>query len=197
MKKRIAFATAFLIAFLSLPVWGQFNSESYYFSSATRGKIGFWSQSDEFTSNQNSIFVGLFPEAGYFIKNRLAVGGAIDLEYERFLGDFGFAEYDIIMGPNVRYYLPRDTEMQIFLMGFAGYGGVPSHQKVMVMVGPGANFFLTEKIAFELKLPYSFTFEWNPEGGGSHNIHEVRFMAGLSLFFSDLTFISRKGNLVE
>lgn len=195
MNKRIAISIFLTIG--SLSCFAQFNTESFYFTGATRGKIGFWSQSDEFTSNQNSIFIGLFPEAGYFIRNRLAVGGAIDLEYERFLGDFAFAEYDIIMGPAVRYYLPRDTDMQIFLLGFAGYGGVPSHQKVMVMVGPGANFFLTERVAFELKLPYSFAIEWNPAGGGSHNIHEVRFMVGLSLFFSDLTFITRKGDLVE
>ncbi len=193
-KVLIAAAVALL---LTLPALGQFNSGSYYFSGGTHGKIGFQSTSTELGSNQNTFSFGLAPEGGYFIRNRLAVGAAIMIDYERFLGDISYSEYNIIVGPNVRYYLPRDTDMQVFLYGFAGYGGVSSHQKFQILLGPGINLFLTEKIAFETKLLYSFIREWNPEGGGHHNIHNVTLMAGISLFFSDLTFISRKGNLVE
>lgn len=194
--KRILIGASIALA-LTVSALGQFNSGSSYFSGATHGKIGFESQSNEFGSNYNTLCFGLTPEAGYFIKNRLAVGGAIIMDIEKGLGEFGSSIYEVVFGPNVRYYLPRDTDMQVFLYGFAGYGFVTDHQLIKIMLGPGINFFLTEKIAFEAKALYEFSREWNPEMGGNHNLHNVTFLAGISLFFSDLTFITRKSNLVE
>jgi len=195
MRKLLSTVAVALI--LTLPAIGQFNSGSYYFSAATHGKLGFESQSVEFGDNYNSLCIGLTPEAGYFIRNRLAVGGAIYIDADLGLGEFGSSLYELVFGPNVRYYLPRDTDMQVFLYGFAGYGFVTDHQLLKVILGPGVNFFLTEKIAFEAKLLYALSREWNPEFGGNHNLHNVSFSVGLSLFFSDLTFISGKGDLVE
>lgn len=194
--KRIVITAGIAFA-LTASGFGQFNSGSSYFSGATHGKIGFESQSNEFGSNYNTLSFGLTPEAGYFIKNRLAVGGAILMDFNLGLGEFGSNTYELVFGPNVRYYLPRDTDMQVFLYGFAGYGFVTDHQLLKFMGGPGINFFLTEKIAFEAKALYAFSREWNPEMGGNHNLHDVIFQMGISLFFSDLTFISRKGDLVE
>ena len=194
--KRILMGVSIALA-LTVSVVGQFNSGSSYFSGATHGKIGFESQSNEFGSNYNTLCFGLTPEAGYFIKNRLAIGAAIVMDIEKGLGEFGSSIYEVVFGPNVRYYLPRDTDMQVFLYGFAGYGFVTDHQLLKIMAGPGINFFLTEKVAFEAKALYEFSREWNPEMGGNHNLHNVTFLAGISLFFSDLTFITRKSNLVE
>ena len=194
--KRILMGVSIALA-LTVTALGQFNSGSSYFSGATHGKIGFESQSVEFGSNINTLCFGLTPEAGYFIKNRLAVGGAIIMDIEKGLGEFGSSIYEVVFGPTVRYYLPRDTDMQVFLYGFAGYGFVTDHQLIKIMLGPGINFFLTEKVAFEAKALYEFAREWNPEMGGNHNLHNVTFVAGISLFFSDLTFITRKSNLVE
>ena len=194
--KRIIMGASIALA-LSVSALGQFNSGSSYFSGATHGKIGFESQSSEFGSNYNTLCFGLTPEAGYFIKNRLAVGGAIFMDIEKGLGDAGSSIYEVVFGPNVRYYLPRDTDMQVFLYGFGGYGFVTDHQLFKIMLGPGINFFLTEKIAFEAKALYAFSREWNPEFGGNHNLHDVTFLAGISLFFSDLTFITRDVDLVE
>lgn len=195
MRKNLLTVAVSLL--LTLPAVCQFNSGSYYFSAATHGKIAFESQSAEFGNNYNSLCFGLTPEAGYFLRNRLAIGGAIYVDAEIGLGEFGSSLYEVVFGPNVRYYLPRDTDMQVFLYGFAGYGFVTDHQLLKVILGPGINFFLTEKIAFEAKALYALSREWNPEFGGNHNIHNVSFSAGISLFFSDLTFISRKGELVE
>lgn len=194
--KRVLIGAVVALA-LTVSALGQFNSGSFYFSGATHGKIGFESQSNEFGSNYNSLCFGLTPEAGYFIKNRLAVGGAILVDLDLGLGEFGSNIYEVVFGPNVRYYLPRDTDMQVFLYGFAGYGFVTDHQLLKFMAGPGINYFLSEKIAFEAKMLYAFSREWNPEMGGNHNLHDVIFQVGISLFFSDLTFISRKGDLVE
>ncbi len=194
--KRILMGVALTLT-ITISVEGQFNSGSSYFSAATRGKIGFTHQPNDLEYQQNSIQFGLSPEAGYFIKNRLALGGAILIDLNRTLGDLGFSEYSVLFGPSVRYYLPRDTEMQMFLYGFGGYGFVPSHQLLKIMLGPGINFFLTEKIAFEARVLYSLAREWNVAGGGHHHIHDVTFLAGISLFFSDLTFITKKGDLVE
>jgi hypothetical protein len=195
MRKTLLTVAAALL--LTLPVMGQFNSGSYYFSAATYGKIGFESQSVEFGDNYNSLCFGLTPEAGYFIRNRMAVGGAIIVDADLGLGEFGSSLYEVVFGPNFRYYLPRDTEMQVFLYGFAGYGFVTDHQLLRFILGPGINFFLTEKIAFEAKALYTFSREWNPEMGGNHNLHDVSFAVGLSLFFSDLTFITNRGDLVD
>jgi hypothetical protein len=197
MRKILWTATAVLL--MASPLAGQFNSGSYYFSGATQGKLQFESQSSEFGSNYNYLCFGLNPEAGYFIKNRLAVGGAIFWDMEFPLGGegSGLSTYEVIFGPTVRYYLPRDTPMQIFLYGFGGYGFVDDHQRFTIMLGPGINFFMTERIAFEAKALYAYSREWNPEFGGNHNLHDVTFLAGISLFFSDLTFITRKGELVE
>ncbi|MCK4746289.1 MAG: outer membrane beta-barrel protein [Bacteroidales bacterium] len=195
MRKILLIFVAVLL--VSLPALSQFNSGSFYFSGATHGKLAFESQSSEFGSNYNTLCIGLTPEAGYFIRNRLAVGGAILMDIEKGLGEFGSSIYEVVFGPNVRYYLPRDTDMQVFLYGFAGYGFVTDHQLLKIIAGPGINFFLTEKIAFEAKVLYALSREWNPEMGGNHNLHDVMFLAGISMFFSDLTFISRKGELVE
>ena len=119
------------------------------------------------------------------------------MDVDRTFGNPGFSEYAIVFGPNVRYYLPRDTDMQVFFYGFAGYGFVTDHQLFKIMLGPGINFFITEKIAFEAKALYAFSREWNPEMGGNHNLNDVSLLFGISLFFSDLTFITRKSNLVE
>ena len=196
VMKRILIGVSIAIA-LNVSAFGQFNSGSSYFSGATHCKIGFESQSDEFSSNYNTLCFGLTPEAGYFIKNRFAVGGAIFMDIEMGLGEFGSSIYEFVFGPNVRYYLPRDSDMQVFLYGFAGYGFVTDHQLFKIMLGPGINFFITEKIAFEAKALYAFSREWNPEMGGNHNLNDVSLLFGISLFFSDLTFITRKSNLVE
>ncbi len=66
------------------------------------------------------------------------------MDIDRTFGDPGFSEYAIVFGPNVRYYLPRDTDMQVFFHGFAGYGFVPSHQLFKIMMGPGVNFFFSD-----------------------------------------------------
>ena len=194
---RKIFLTAAAAFLLLIPAISQFNSGAFYFSGATHGKLAFESQSQEFGSNYNSLCIGLTPEAGYFIKNRIAVGGAIYMDMDLGLGSTGFSEYEAVFGPSIRYYLPRDTEMQVFLFAFGGYGFVTDHQLLKLMLGPGINFFMTEKIAFEARALYAFSREWNPEFGGNHNLHDVILEVGISMFFSDLTFISRKGELVE
>ncbi|MCK5136947.1 MAG: outer membrane beta-barrel protein [Bacteroidales bacterium] len=194
---RKSLITAAVALLLSIPAVGQFNSGGFYFSGATNAKLGFETTTTELGSNQNAICFGLTPEAGYFIRNRLAVGGAIMVDYQRFLGDLDYGEYDIVFGPSVRYYLPRDTDMQVFLYGFTGYGFVPNHNLFKFVLGPGINFFLTERMAFEAKLLYSFAREWNPEGGGHHNVHDFTVMAGISLFFPTFTFETFKRDVEE
>ncbi len=194
MKKLIVVTLSAML--FSTVSWGQFNTGSTYFSGATHGKIGFETQLDESESTYSALCIGLTPEAGYFIKNRLAVGGSILMDLDIPFDGSG-SNYEVVFGPNIRYYLPRDTDMQVFLFGFGGYGFVTDHQLVKIMLGPGINYFLTERIAFEAKALGSFSYEWNRAGGGDHVLLDVTLLAGISLFFSDLTFITRKGQLVE
>lgn len=189
--------TAAAVFLFSLTVLGQFNTGGFYFSGATHAKVGFENRVGEFGNAQNSICFGLTPQTGYFIKNRLAVGGAILMDYERITGEFGYSQYSIVLGPNVRYYLPRDTERQVFLYGFGGYGFVPDHNLFKIMVGPGINFFLTERVAFEAELLYAYAREWSTISTGFHNVHDVTAMVGISLFFPTFSFETFRREAVE
>ena len=195
MRKKVIFAA--IACLFSLTVQGQFNTGGFYFSGATQAKLGFESTVGEFGDAQNSICFGFTPQAGYYIRNRLALGGAILMDYERFMGEFGYSQYSIVLGPNIRYYLPRDTEMQVFLHGFGGYGFVPDHNLFKIMVGPGINFFLTERVAFEAGLMYAYAREWSTISTGFHNVHDVNAMVGISLFFPTFSFETFSRDPVE
>jgi len=187
MKKILL--TSIIALLFSVAVLAQFNTGGFYFSGSTDLSLGFNSSTDEFGAAQNSISFGLHPEAGYFIKNRLAVGAGIHTDYQLFLSEFSnFSQYTIVFGPNVRYYLPRDTDMQVFLYGFGGYGFVPDHNLFEIMLGPGINFVFSERVAFESKLLYTLQREWSTIGTGYHNNHNVTFLVGISLFFPTFSF---------
>ncbi|MEZ5073138.1 MAG: hypothetical protein R2751_19885 [Bacteroidales bacterium] len=188
-----------LLLAIAPAISAQFNTGASYFSGSTRGSLGFSSLAQELNGEvyrTNALYFGLTPEAGYFIKNRLALGAAIGLNYTAYFEGVT-DDYSIVAGPSVRYYLPRDTELQIFLYGFFGFGGVPDHKLVEFSAGPGFNYFLTERVALEARTLYTLTREWNPVGGGHHNLHDVGATIGVSLFFSDLTFITRQRELVD
>jgi len=167
----------------------QFNQGNAYLSGMTRANLGF-----QFQQSYSDLEFGLHTEAGYFIQNRWSVGGSI-------LGDFCISlsglesEVDFLIGPNTRYYLARAEGPQMYLFGFAGYGfeqlaseGYTFHHALGIMAGPGINFFVTERLAIDARATYFFKHLWNPEFGGSHNVHRILFEAGVSIFFSEFRF---------
>lgn len=77
---------------------GQFNTGASYITVATQALQSFQSTSSEFGSNVNGLSFGFVPEAGYFIRNRLSVGGLVFADLERTLGEFGYSEYRFVFG---------------------------------------------------------------------------------------------------
>ncbi|MFZ5939630.1 MAG: outer membrane beta-barrel protein [Bacteroidota bacterium] len=176
---------------LTAALSAQFNSGSVYFTGMTNFHFGFESE-----EGYNYFLLGLNTEGGYFLQNRLALGGSVFTEAQLGLNDFAESSLDIFLGPSARYYLARDEEPQIYLYGMAGYGIERSgydmyyttHQKLGFIVGPGCNYFLNEHIALDARLTYMYQYLWNAAGGGHHSRHRLFFEAGISIFFPTLTF---------
>ena len=183
-----------VLLFSSLGLTAQFNSGSFYFTGATDLNFGL-----EVDEGYSSVLAGFHPEGGYFIMNRLGIGGGIHTDSSLPVGEyaeFTDATFEVYLGPNVRYYLPREDDWQVYGYGFLFYGftqepggfDASNHQLYGFTVGPGVNYFLSERVAFDARLTYMFKHQWNPEMGGSHNIHRFFFEMGISVFFPSITF---------
>ncbi len=185
----LTFAVCFLII---SGLSAQFNTGSVYFTGMTNFNMGF-----EFEEGYNYFLLGLNTEGGYFIENRLSVGGSILTNVSIAFGDYmGESDLDFFLGPATRYYLARDEEPQVYIFGMAGYGiertgyveYYTTHQKLGFMVGPGCNYFINEHISLDARLVYTYQYLWNTAGGGHHSRHKLLFEAGISIFFPTLTF---------
>ena len=183
------FLSSALSIILMLSVNAQFNTGNAYLSGTANANLGF-----QFQQDFNELLLGLHAEGGYFIQNRWSVGASL-------LGDFCFdlsgneSELEFMIGPNMRYYLARDADPQIYAFGFAGYGLSQTaaefytfHHLIGIMVGPGINFFVTERLALDARATYFYQYYWNPEFGGSHSAHRILFEFGVSIFFSEFSF---------
>jgi hypothetical protein len=187
MKKLILTISIAAISLLGLNA--QFNTGNGYLSGVANANLGF-----QFQQSYNELILGLHLEGGYFIQNRWSVGGSL-------LGDFCIdlsgleSDIDFMIGPNTRYYLARDSDPQIYIFGFVGYGINQTaaefyafHHIIGAMAGPGINFFVTERLALDARATYFFQYFRNPEFGGSHNVHRILFEFGISIFFSEFSF---------
>jgi len=191
--KRILLTLTFILCITSF-VSAQFNTGSVYFTGMTNFNFGIESEAES-----TYFLLGLNTEGGYFIQNRLGIGGTILSNFQLGLSEFAESSTDIFFGPNVRYYLARDEDPQIYLFGMAGYGIERSgydmyyttHQKLGFMVGPGSNYFINEHIALDARLTFAYFYLWNTAGGGQHGRTTLLFEAGISIFFPTLTFYKK------
>ena len=192
--------TLILFSFvLSLNLYGQFNTESIYFSGMTNFATGFEIERDDFGS-KGFIPLELRLEGGYFIKNRIAVGGNISIEDIEITlwndNEYSFEElyednYEVYFGPTFRYYIPRKEDWHLYLFGYGFYGFIPNHQTVGLQFGPGVNYFFNESIALDARLSYTYKYSFNRAGGGSHNNHRLLFEIGISVFFPSIKFFDQ------
>lgn len=169
-----------LVLFISLNSFGQFNSGSIYFTGMTGADLGIELQ--EFNS---SIPYNLNLEGGYFIRNRFSVGGNIHSH-----GYFGLGgssgTHELFIGPAVRYYMPREDDLQIYYIANPFYAIATGADRLGFMAGAGVNYFLTERIALEAR--FSYRFLRYVDEFFSYNAHRIGFEAGLSIFFPSWTF---------
>ena len=170
--------------FVSMSVYGQFNSGSVYFTGTTGADLGI-----ELQQSYASIPYNLNVEGGYFLRNRLSLGGTVHSHGNFGLSEFATGFHELFLGSLVRYYLPRDEGVQIYLYGnpFVSIG--TADNRFGAAGGTGFNIFITERIALEARAYYKF-MRFTNEFAGGYNNHSLNFDFGISVFFPSISFFS-------
>jgi hypothetical protein len=168
--KKIMFALAILI-FASAYLKAQMNTGSKFV--AGYNNLSFNASSDKYvgtTSDPEKYFdIGLTTKAGYFLKNRLAIGGLVNYNYSKatFAADSKNISSGWSIGPLARYYLQYASIIPFAELStefgmtnnkqiFTSTTTESKHTVFGLNVGIGADYFLNESIAFEGMLGYSF-----------------------------------------
>lgn len=188
--KKIMILTALACSFT---VFGQFNTGSVYFSGMTSGNIG-----TRISEGMLYLPFNISAEGGYFLKNKIALGGELHTH-----GEFNFngtSSYELRLGPTIRYYRPSAKDCQMYFFGHAYYGfWNSSYNQWGIEGGVGFNYFVTERIALEARGGYNFQRQWDaytdPFTGEvfrtNFNNHHLLFEVGISVFFPSIKFFDR------
>lgn len=210
MKKTFSLIAASLL-FCSLS-FAQMNTGSYFISGNTSMNFGFGSSKDidvDYLKSTLTSF-GFTPKVGYFIKNRIAVGGLVNLSFERDKQKFTpsgggevitkYTNTEWYIGPFGRYYVEYGKLIPFAEVSVA-FGGAKDkteteeetteypHSVFIVSGGIGASYFLTESFALEGLIQYSYdkrkpTYE-NAVGKGNV-ISGVNFLVGVAVYFGKI-----------
>ena len=172
-----------LVLFISMSVYGQFNSGSVYFTGTTGTDLKF-----ELQEGSAYIPYNLNVEGGYFLRNRLSIGGTVHSHGTFGLGEFTSSSHELFLGFLTRYYLPRDEGLQIYLFGNPFFSVASFDNRFGVSAGAGFNYFLTERIALEARAYYKYLRFFNEFSG--YNNHSVNFAIGITVFFPSISFFS-------
>jgi hypothetical protein len=179
---------------LSMSAFSQFNTKSIYFSGMTGGSTGLEIRNEDFIGTSGFIPINLKVEGGYFIKNKIALGGDVsisDLNLSLW-GENQNYYYQVLFGPTIRYYMPKaDDVPQPYLFGYGFYGFEPNHNLYGIQLGYGVNYFFNEAISLDARVSYTYKHTFNREFGGSHNNHRFLFEIGISVFFPSINFFDR------
>ena len=205
MKKILLFVSVILLS--GTTNFAQFNSGSLFVSGSTALSLDLSGQrwkSGEFESDHAHRLtnISFTPAAGYFFKNRMAVGGMIDYMFGKEKADNSTStSSSLLIGPLARYYFNYSVSG---IMPFAeidagigsrssiyDYGEGTSESKYSVFRisgGAGINYFLSESIAFETRLKYYFKTEKDKEEGVDfkYTYNGILFRFGISVFFSSI-----------
>lgn len=128
------------------------------------GSLSYSSQSYEGSDDNRNILM-LNPQAGYFIAENFSLG--LSLSYINYsLGSASSTEWGI--GPNLRYYLPAEKVKPFFSLG---YGYTKSSNSTnddkwigtQFIITAGLDYFMTENVALETIMSYSFNNERLPD----------------------------------
>jgi len=175
-------ATIVISLFLTSFVSAQLNSGSKFIAGTSRLAVNSYSDKDLGSDlDVDKYFnMGLNAKAGYFIKNRIAVGALADFGYSSL--KYGSSDYkdinsSFLLGPVARYYLEYITLIP-FAEASLGFGSSSSkilfdttettykHSLLNASLGIGADYFLNENIAIEGLLNYSIKKQ-KPTGEGA------------------------------
>lgn len=110
-----------------------------------------------------------FPEAGYFVIDKLVTG--LFLEFDRYTEkyDDGDKDFDtkIIIGPFVRYYIMEYKKLWPYAEGRVGFGSakytnnydsdyIPKWSYFTTKLGAGATYFVTNHVGIDLFMGYDY-----------------------------------------
>lgn len=193
-----------MLLFASLYLKAQMNTGSKFV--AGYNNLSFNASSDKYvgtTSDPEKYFdIGLTTKAGYFLKNRLAIGGLVNYNYSKvtFTADSKNISSGWSIGPLARYYLEYGTIIPFAELS-TEFGmtndkqiystGEPIESKHSVFglnAGIGADYFLNESIAFEGMLHYSFD-RVKPAGdatGDGYKTNGFGFSIGIIFYFGTI-----------
>jgi len=205
MRKHVLIIAGIL--FLSYSLHAQFNSGSLFVSGKTSLTLDYSGQkwkSGEFESDHAHKTTSLTfnPSAGYFFKNRMAVGGFIDYGFSKQKADASTSKNcSFLLGPLFRYYLNYNVSgIMPFAEADAGIGSSKSfydygegtdeekYSLMQVSGGAGINYFLNDVVAFETSLKYYYRIAnlKDTESDYKEMFNGIVFRFGITVFFSSI-----------
>jgi len=209
MKKILSIL--FVGMLISTTAFSQMNTGSYFLSGSIPLNLELYSYNDLDNTDvkENGQVIGFSPKGGYFLKNRLAIGGIVDYSVNRntqeytVTGDkYTYKTRQLLLGPLGRYYFEYGTFMP-FAEAFLGIGKSTSvsiqdfvdgstetktsHSVFKTAVGGGANYFLNDAIAMEALLQFFWEKQKPTEGTGSgHASTGIMLQVGVSIYFGSI-----------
>lgn len=139
------------------------------------------------------------PKAGYFIKQRFAVGGMMEYSFSssKLTADEKSSSSSFGIGPMVRYYRGYFEGISAFGEIAAGIGSTvdkqifseseieTKHKLSFATAGVGASYFLKENVAAEAMLQYYYSVR-KPDGDNPNNNRHInsglRFNVGVVIY---------------
>ena len=196
------------LAMLASFGFSQMNTGSYFISGSIPLNLQLYSGSSKDTPDlkEGYQYINFAPKGGYFIKNRIAIGGMVDFSVDRqkFKNTASNTEdinktTTILVGPMGRMYYEYGKLMP-FAEAFLGFGrstnkylldgfseSVTSHSVFKVAGGGGAHYFLTEALAFEALLQYFWEKQNPTEGiGAGHAYTGILLLVGITIYFGSI-----------
>lgn len=196
---------------ISTTAFSQMNTGSYFLSGSIPLNLQLYSGNDLDDSNykESGQVIGFSPKGGYFLKNRVAIGGIVDYSVNRLVEEYtSFDEKttyntsQLLLGPLGRFYFEYGTFMP-FAEAFLGIGRSNSkyteeitdgtfssetkHSVFKTAVGGGANYFLNDAIAMEALLQFFWEKQKPTEGTGSgHTSTGIMLQVGVSIYFGSI-----------
>lgn len=188
--------------------FSQMNTGSYFVSGSIPLDLQLYSGSskDSPDQNENYQYINFAPKGGYFIKNRIAVGGMVDFSVDRQKFKNAASSFEevyktttLLVGPMARLYYEYGKLMP-FAEAFLGIGrsankyildglseSTTTHSIFKVAGGGGAHYFLTQALAFEVLLQYFWETQKPTEGLGSgHNYTGILLLVGITIYFGSI-----------
>ncbi len=205
MKKIFLSSLAVFIA--TICSFSQLNTGSFFASGTAGIDLEIYSQKQVDSDDKVNYFKFMFnPKAGYFLKNKIGVGIALDSRISRNKGtntagfEYTSSYSSLLVGPFGRYYYEYG-DLIPFGEVFVGFGktndkseseGFDSefpHSVFKMTGGAGAAYFINETVALEAIIKYFWEKQkpsWENATGEGEIYSGVIFMLGLAIYFGSI-----------